>query len=92
LGYPDVFLGSSPDRTPALYHLMSAMDLTGGVLYPQGGFGELMTVMERLARAAGARLHTGAEVTEIRTAAGGRRGTRAQATGVRFRDAEGLER
>lgn len=92
LGYPAVFLGSSPDRTPALYHLMSAMDLTGGVLYPQGGFGELMTVMERLARAAGARLHTGAEVTEIRTAAGGRRGTRAQATGVRFRDTEGIER
>lgn len=89
LGYPAVFLGSSPDRTPALYHLMSAMDLTGGVLYPQGGFTELMAVMERLARASGARLHTGAAVTEILTTPGGRRGTRAQATGVRFRDADG---
>ncbi|BDZ53344.1 hypothetical protein GCM10025870_04170 [Agromyces marinus] len=37
LGYPAVFLGSSPDRTPALYHLMSHLDLGEGVAYPRGG-------------------------------------------------------
>ena len=38
LGYPAVFLGSSPERTPSMYHLMSHLDLADGVLYPQGGF------------------------------------------------------
>src|SRR5690606_25252069 len=42
LGYPAVFLGSSPERTPSMYHLMSALDLTGGVRYPHGGFTTLV--------------------------------------------------
>ena len=67
LGYPAVFLGSSPDRTPSMYHLMSSLDLTGGVLYPQGGFAELIDVVARLAAQHGARLHTGARVTRILT-------------------------
>ncbi|NUL45761.1 phytoene desaturase [Cellulosimicrobium funkei] len=67
LGYPAVFLGSSPDRTPGMYHLMSALDLTGGVLYPQGGFGHLMDVMVRLARESGVRLHAGTAATAILT-------------------------
>lgn len=91
LGYPAVFLGSSPDRTPSLYHLMSAMDLTGGVLYPQGGFGHLMDVLVRLARENGARLHAHTAVTEILTETdrghrGRGRGRRARTTGVRVRD------
>ncbi len=67
LGYPAVFLGSSPDRTPSMYHLMSALDLTGGVLYPQGGFGHLIRVMVRLAEQAGVRLHPGTPATAILT-------------------------
>ncbi|GAA1128281.1 phytoene desaturase family protein [Citricoccus alkalitolerans] len=69
LGYPAVFLGSSPDRTPGMYHLMSALDLTGGVLYPQGGFSHLMDVMVRLARESGVRLHAGTAATAILTTA-----------------------
>ena len=38
LGYPAVFLGSSPYAAPSMYHLMSHLDLDDGVLYPQGGF------------------------------------------------------
>ena len=60
LGYPAVFLGSSPDRAPSMYHLMSALDLTGGVLYPQGGFARLIEVVAGLASGPGARLRTGA--------------------------------
>lgn len=89
LGYPAVFLGSSPDQTPSLYHLMSAMDLTGGVLYPQGGFGHLMDVLVRLARENGVRLHAHTAATEILTEAdrGHRaRGRRARVAGVRVRD------
>ena len=67
LGYPAVFLGSSPDRAPSMYHLMSYLDLADGVLYPQGGFTTIISAIERLARAEGVRIHTEAAVTEIRT-------------------------
>ncbi|QCU79275.1 phytoene desaturase [Citricoccus sp. SGAir0253] len=93
LGYPAVFLGSSPDRAPSMYHLMSALDLTGGVLYPQGGFARLMEVLVRLAREHGVRLHPATAATAIETEpTGARRGARARATGVRVRGADGAER
>jgi phytoene desaturase len=101
LGYPAVFLGSSPDRSPSMYHLMSALDLTGGVLYPQGGFAELIDVIARLAAQHGARLRTGARVTRILTeepgeGGGARRrgapGRRARARGVEVRTADGQVR
>ncbi|MCA0180782.1 MAG: phytoene desaturase [Actinobacteria bacterium] len=67
LGYPAVFLGSSPDRAPSMYHLMSQLDIAGSVLYPQGGFTELIRVIAALAEKHGARLHTGSAVTRILT-------------------------
>lgn len=104
LGYPAVFLGSSPERTPSLYHLMSALDLTGGVLYPQGGFSRLIEAVADLATDAGVRIRTDATVTAVTTDAPGhaadratgrrrRRGAaaRARVTGLRWRDAEGRE-
>ena len=89
LGYPAVFLGSSPDRTPSMYHLMSALDLTGGVRYPQGGFTALITAVAGQAERHGAVIRTGCQVTAITTAPGPR--GRARATGVRYRDAAGQE-
>ena len=86
LGYPAVFLGSSPARTPSMYHLMSSLDLGDQVLYPQGGFTRLIEVIASLAEKAGARLHTGATVTGIRTIPGRRRGSVA---GVDYRAADG---
>ncbi|BAG30430.1 MULTISPECIES: phytoene desaturase family protein [Kocuria] len=68
LGYPAVFLGASPDTAPAMYHLMSHLDLTDGVQYPVGGFAALVDAMERLVRAAGVEIVTGAEVTGIEVA------------------------
>ena len=67
LGYPSVFLGSSPSRAPSLYHLMSHLDLGDRVLYPQGGFTRLIEVIAALAERHGARLHTGTPVTGILT-------------------------
>jgi phytoene desaturase len=92
LGYPAVFLGTSPDRAPSMYHLMSRLDLADGVLYPQGGFVRLAETIADLARGAGARLHTGATVTGLSTRAS--RGLRARAavTGVVYRDSAGHER
>lgn len=78
LGYPAVFLGSSPQRAPSMYHLMSHLDLGDRVLYPQGGFTRLIAVIADLAERHGARLHTGAEVTSILTRPGGRGRTEVQ--------------
>lgn len=95
LGYPAVFLGSAPSLTPSMYHLMSHLDLTDGVLYPQGGFTELITAILRLAEKEGVEVRTGADVLAITT-----RPTsalrdplhRAHATGVRYRGPDGRVR
>jgi len=65
LGYPAVFLGASPFEAPSLYHLMSHLDLDDGVLYPRGGFTEVIAAVERLARARGVEIRTGSPVAEI---------------------------
>ncbi|MDN3310085.1 phytoene desaturase family protein [Microbacterium oryzae] len=65
LGYPAVFLGTSPSRAPAMYHLMSHLDVGQGVLYPRGGFGAVIDAIARLAAANGVELRTGAPVTRI---------------------------
>jgi len=65
LGYPAVFLGSSPYAAPSMYHLMSHLDMNDGVLYPQGGFGQVIASIENIARDAGVDIRTGATVTRI---------------------------
>lgn len=83
LGYPAVFLGGSPYGVPSLYHLMSHLDLDEGVLYPRGGFVEVIGAIERLARARGVAVETGAEVTRIVTSGGA-------VTGVQLQDGRTL--
>ncbi|MHA7208896.1 phytoene desaturase family protein [Arthrobacter sp. MDT1-65] len=68
LGYPAVFLGSSPFEAPSMYHLMSHLDLDDGVLYPMGGFTTLIEAMRRVAVGAGVEIRTGADVVSIDTA------------------------
>ena len=87
LGYPAVFLGSSPSRAPSMYHLMSHLDLADRVLYPMGGFTRLIEVVAALAERHGARLHLGAEVTRITTRPG--TGGRAVVSGVEHVGADG---
>ncbi|WP_437184172.1 phytoene desaturase family protein [Subtercola boreus] len=67
LGYPAVFLGSSPYSTPSMYHLMSHLDLDDGVLYPQGGFARVIESIEQLSVSAGVTIVTGATVSRIVT-------------------------
>lgn len=87
LGYPAVFLGSSPYLTPSLYHLMSHLDLEQGVLYPMGGFRTIIDRMLMLARAEGVEIRTNATVTHILTS----EGRNPRAVGVRYRDQHGSE-
>lgn len=89
LGYPAVFLGTSPKRAPALYHLMSHLDLVEGVHYPHGGFARLVDRMAALAEAEGVRIVTGSTATAIETEPLEGRGRRARVTGVRVRDDSG---
>lgn len=91
LGYPAVFLGSSPTRAPGIYHLMSRLDLGDRVLYPQGGFTRLIEVIAALAERHGAKLHTGARATAILTDDSGRRGG-PHVVGVEYALAEGDQR
>lgn len=67
LGYHAVFLGTSPDRAPAMYHLMSHLDLVDGVQYPQGGFMSIIRAIEKIALDLGVTIHRGANVTRILT-------------------------
>ncbi|GAA1690610.1 phytoene desaturase family protein [Microbacterium sediminicola] len=83
LGYPAVFLGGSPDRVPSLYHLMSHLDLADGVLYPRGGLYEVIRAVERVARAQGVLIRTGAPVAGIDTDG---RGGRTRASGLTLAD------
>lgn len=60
-----VFLGSSPYTVPALYSLMSYVDLQLGVYYPEGGIYALPKALYKLAREQGAEFRFGENVEEI---------------------------
>ena len=83
LGYPAVFLGTSPFDAPAMFHLMSHLDLVDGVLYAQGGFTRVMESIRDLSIAAGAEVRTNARVTRINVDSFG------NATGVTYTDKVG---
>lgn len=74
LGYPAVFLGTHPRAAPAMYHLMSALDLSEGVQYPRGGFRTLIDSLTSLATRNGATITTQADVTGVHTRPTRRRG------------------
>ncbi len=84
LQYSLVFLGNSPKNCPALYSIMTHIDIAQGVFYPKGGIIEVTRALVRLAEARGVIIRCGAEVTGIR-AAGSR------VTGVSLADGEFLE-
>jgi phytoene desaturase len=65
LGYPAVFLGSSPFLTPSMYHLMSHLDLTDGVLYPMGGFTRLIERIAAVTEEQGVSIRTSSPVSRI---------------------------
>ena len=83
LGYLSVFLGTSPAAAPSMYHLMSHLDVDQGVLYPRGGFTEIIAAIERLAREEGVKILTGHRAERILTCSG-------KACGAEARDAAGM--
>jgi phytoene desaturase len=78
LEFPILFLGATPENTPALYSLMNYADIVGGTWYPEGGMYKIVEGMARLAEELGVRflpeqnvkeivVHKG-KVTEVHTA------------------------
>lgn len=65
LEFPSLFLGSVPQRTPALYSLMNHADIDLGTWYPMGGMGKVPEALCRLAERQGATVRTGEEVSRI---------------------------
>lgn len=65
LEYTMVFLGGSPSNTPALYSIMSHVDLTLGVWYPMGGMRMLAESMAKLCGELGVEFRFSEEVKSI---------------------------
>jgi len=63
--YSLVFLGGSPQNTPALYNIMSHVDFNLGVYYPEGGLGGVVDGITQLGEELGVTYETDSEVTGI---------------------------
>jgi phytoene desaturase len=74
--FPVLFLGATPENTPALYSLMNYADLALGTWYPKGGMHQIVRGMVALAEELGVVIQYNQEVQEIVVEQG-------RATGVR---------
>lgn len=63
--FPILFLGSTPDKTPALYSLMNYAGLKLGTWYPIGGFGTVVNAFVSLAEKLGVQFHFNSPVQAI---------------------------
>lgn len=67
LQYSLVFLGNSPKNCPALYSIMTHIDIAQGVFYPKGGIIEVTRALVRMAQARNVEMRCHAEVASIET-------------------------
>ena len=65
LEFPVLFLGATPQNTPAMYSMMNYADLSLGTWYPQGGMIEIVKAMVSVAEEAGVKFILNAEVNRI---------------------------
>jgi phytoene desaturase len=63
--FPILFLGATPENTPAMYSLMNYAEITMGTWYPMGGMHEIIKGMVALAQEKGVRLLLNQNVTQI---------------------------
>jgi phytoene desaturase len=67
LEFPVLFLGATPQNTPALYSLMNYADMSLGTWYPMGGMHKIVEGMVSLAKEKGVKLLLNEEVTRLET-------------------------
>jgi phytoene desaturase len=65
LEFPVLFLGATPQNTPALYSLMNYADMALGTWYPMGGMYKIVEGMCALARELGVRIELNCEIKHI---------------------------
>lgn len=65
LEFPVLFLGATPQQTPAMYSLMNHADLSLGTWYPMGGMTMIVEAMVALAKELGVRFEFDQEVTQV---------------------------
>jgi phytoene desaturase len=65
--FPVLFLGATPEKTPALYSMMNYADLSMGTWYPMGGMYKIIEGMVSLAQEKGVKFQYNAEVLKIVT-------------------------
>jgi phytoene desaturase len=65
LEFPVLFLGATPQKTPALYSLMNYADLALGTWYPMGGMHKIIEGMVSLAEELGVEILCNENVTRI---------------------------
>ncbi|CCG98902.1 phytoene desaturase [Fibrella aestuarina BUZ 2] len=67
--FPILFLGATPQNTPAMYSLMNYAEMTGGTWYPMGGMHEIVKGMVTLAEEKGVKMLYNEAVERIETVA-----------------------
>lgn len=67
LEFPVLFLGATPQDTPAMYSMMNYADLSLGTWYPMGGMNKIIEGMVKVAEEQGVKFETETEVQKIVT-------------------------
>jgi len=70
LEFPVLFLGATPQNTPALYSMMNYADLVLGTWYPMGGMHEIVKAMVSIAEQQGVKIDLNTEVAKINIKSG----------------------
>ncbi|MFD1257388.1 phytoene desaturase family protein [Mucilaginibacter terrae] len=65
LEFPVLFLGATPQNTPAMYSMMNYADLVLGTWYPQGGMHQIVKAMVQVAEGYGVDVQLNTEATKI---------------------------
>jgi phytoene desaturase len=65
LEFPVLFLGASPETTPALYTLMNYADMVLGTWYPKGGMHKVVDGLVTLAKSLGVRFEFNSTVQQL---------------------------
>lgn len=65
LEFPVLFLGATPQKTPAMYSLMNYADMALGTWYPMGGMFKIIEGMVSLAQELGVKIELEQEVSQI---------------------------
>ncbi len=64
--FPVLFLGATPEDTPALYSLMNYAGLKLGTWYPKGGFGKVIEAMKTVAEKQGVKFYLNEPVQDLK--------------------------